>query len=117
MNNQTKFRQSKRWKQFRLDMIFRTKCTCELCGTQYGTGKKYTQACKQLQVHHLRPLEYDFLRPTLFKVVCSSCHDLIERMAVKKSWGVKWLFWYQLLKDFMPDNSIKFKEYKDLMEK
>jgi predicted HNH restriction endonuclease len=91
-----KFRTTKEWKIFRTNMLLFAECTCDLCGTQYK-GKR----TKMLQVHHLEPENYTALFPDKFKVVCSSCHDLIERFSIKKSWGVYEEKWKALLEPFM----------------
>ena len=97
MNKHTKFRQTADWKKFRLVLIEKCNFACQLCGTTY-TGKRK----KMLQVHHLLPVRYDWLEPESFKVLCSSCHDLVERFKIKKSWGQYKDKWQDLLKDFMP---------------
>jgi hypothetical protein len=101
MNAHTKFRQSKVWALFRIQKLKEVNNTCELCGTQYK-GKR----TKMLQVHHLDPENYTVLDPKKFKVPCSSCHDLIERFTVKKSWGVYENLWKKLLEPFMAKTTI-----------
>jgi len=92
-----KFRQSKKWKNFRLQFINFKDLTCELCGTVYK-GKR----CKMLQLHHLDPDNYTDLDRNKFKLICAPCHDLIERMTIKLSWGDRAKEWAELLKDFIP---------------
>ena len=111
-SDKTKFRQSKAWKQFRLAVIVSVQGCCELCGTQYK-GKRL----KMLQVHHLNPDDYFNITTGKFAVLCSSCHDLVERMAIKKSWGEGYYekCWYNLLWDFMP---VQWKEeHRDIANK
>jgi predicted HNH restriction endonuclease len=67
-----------------------------MCGSSYA-GKR----TKMLQIHHLDSINYKDLTPSKFRLVCSSCHDLIERMKVKKSWGQYAELWHGLLDKFM----------------
>jgi len=76
--DKTKFRSRKLWKDFRLKLITKANFSCELCGTKYAGKRK-----KMLQVHHLDPANYENLIDENFKCLCSSCHDTVERMAVK----------------------------------
>lgn len=91
-----KFRGTAIWKDFRAKMIMSVGGECELCGTRY-TGKR----TRQLNVHHIDPVNYYDLTPTNYRVVCSSCHDLIERMLIKKSWGRYTELWHGLLDKFL----------------
>lgn len=96
MNKHTEFRRTKVWKKFREKMLKKVDNTCELCGTIYS-GKR----TRQLQVHHLFPEKYELLEEVFFKVICSSCHDLIERFIRKKSWGQYSKSWHELLDKFI----------------
>lgn len=100
MNAHSKFRQTKKWKLFRLRMLKDRNFTCELCGTKRPKGKGFN-------VHHLCPSQYTLLTPHLFKVLCPSCHDLVERFAIKKDWGVYADMWHKLLDPFIPERCIK----------
>ena len=71
----TKFRSTKRWKTFRETLIKKRGHSCELCGS--------IKPSKQLDVHHLRPDEYDNLDETKFKILCTSCHGFVEEMVLK----------------------------------
>ena len=94
-NEHTKFRRSKEWKQFRANILRFREYTCELCGTKRRKGKG-------LHIHHLFPTDYKWLDGRLFKVVCPACHKyIIERFAIKKSWGKYEQYWILLLEDFM----------------
>lgn len=72
------FRQSKAWKDFREFMIGSQGNCCELCGMKYPGARD-----KMLQVHHLEPHDYFTLNMAAFSVLCSSCHDLIERFVTR----------------------------------
>lgn len=107
----SKFRSSKVWKDFRRSLIKNRGPQCELCGTKYS-GKRL----RMLQVHHLDPDNYTDLNPYKFKLVCSSDHELIERISKKvlsKSTDLlNPKLWLILLKGFLP-----FKPEKILQEK
>lgn len=77
-SQKTLFRQSKVWQEFRAGMIYLQNNRCECCGMVYPGAKS-----RQLQVHHLFPEKYELLNPANFSVVCSSCHDLIERFVTR----------------------------------
>ena len=103
-NDKKKFRAKKEWKEFRLVLMEERGCSCELCGTTYkGTRKRGIQA------HHLFPDQYTNLDPSKFVLLCSSCHDLVERISRKILSGNTILrnkeLWYQLLKDVLPDRA------------
>lgn len=72
-NEHSRFRQSKAWKDFRIQVIQERDCRCEMCGIK--------KKSKQLQLHHLFPLAYEDLTPSKFKVLCAGCHDLVEKYA------------------------------------
>lgn len=74
----TLFRASKAWKDFRHAMIEMNGAKCEMCGIAYSANKHHL-----LQVHHLRPDEYELLDSAQFSVLCSSCHDSIERWVTR----------------------------------
>lgn len=78
------FRQSIKWKNFRTFMLKQNNCHCEICACHYS-GKRLTQ----LQVHHLDPDNYEILNPASFSVLCSSCHDFVERLVTMIK-GEKW---------------------------
>lgn len=106
----SKFRASKRWKEFRRYLINKRGAECELCGTKYS-GKRL----RYLQVHHLDPDKYTDLKPEKFVLLCSSDHDLVERISKKilsKTTSLRNpLIWYNLLK-----NVLTFKSRKKLEE-
>lgn len=59
-----------------------------------------------LQIHHLDPNDYTNLDPNKFVVLCSSDHDLVERISKKiLSKNTKLLhkgLWLLLLERFLP---------------
>lgn len=76
-SEKVKFRRTIAWKEFRLKMIEASNLTCECC------GKKMTQT-RHLQVHHLKPDEYDNLDSNNFAVLCHHCHEDVERLCKMK---------------------------------
>ena len=78
----TLFRQSMAWKNFRQAMIELNNATCEMCGMRYTASKHHL-----LQVHHLEPAFYELLDSAKFSVLCSSCHDLVERFVTRVNGG------------------------------
>jgi len=94
-NEHSIFRRLKVWKQFRAELLKERGYACELCGTERRKGKG-------LHIHHLKPTAYALLNPYLFRVLCPSCHKyIIERFAIKKSWGNYAKLWHILLDPFM----------------
>jgi len=97
----TKFRSSKEWKDFRRQLIKERGPQCELCGTKYS-GKRL----RMIQVHHLDPDDYTNLNPDKFVLLCSGCHDLVERISKKiLSKNTELLhksLWMSLLYRFLP---------------
>ena len=99
--DRNKFRTSAKWKKFRLGLVDQQNGTCALCGTRYyGKQKKY------LQLHHLDPAYYDDLNPEKFQLICSSCHDMVEKMITKiegsKSISIPRLdAWLDLILDYI----------------
>ena len=71
----SRFRQTKTWKQFRQQLRIDRQYTCEICGIKKKTG---------LQVHHLDEEHYTDLNPQKFKLLCSSCHQEVERLLRRK---------------------------------
>lgn len=102
--DKTKFRSSREWKEFRQSLLEERGCSCELCGTRYsGKRKRY------LQVHHLDPENYKDLSPDKFVLLCSSCHEMVERISKKilsknteLSNKSKWII---LLENYLPFKS------------
>ena len=98
----TQFRTTKVWKEFRKKLLADRGTICECCGTRHN-GKQ----ARQLQIHHKDPENYTDLTPEKFAVLDSSCHDLVERYAIKlrgsKSGDIPSLeLWIQLLYKFLP---------------
>jgi predicted HNH restriction endonuclease len=98
----TNFRLTVAWKQFRETFVVRENGCCELCGTKY-----YGKQKKSLQLHHLDPAHYDDLNPLKFKLLCSGCHDLVERFAMKLKGSKKDEIknkakWIDLLRECLP---------------
>jgi len=96
-----KFRTSKEWKKFRQRLLSERGPQCELCGTRYsGKRKRY------LQVHHLDPDNYTDLNPDKFVLLCSSDHEMVERVSRKimsKNTQLKNKeLWIILLDKFLP---------------
>ena len=89
------FRQSKRWKEFRVKKLKEVGYACQMCGTERCKGKG-------LHIHHRKPSDYTLLVLSLFRVLCPSCHKyIVERFAVKKSWGRHADLWHLILDDYM----------------
>lgn len=104
--DKNKFRTTKEWKLFRKSLMEERGCYCELCGGKYS-GKQQ----RKLQLHHIDPDNYTNLDPEEFKFLCSSDHDLVERIAKKllskQAFNLRnKKLWYSLLKDFLPKNAI-----------
>lgn len=75
-----KIRSRKKWKTFR-KKIMDEKCnTCELCGTKYIGKRK-----KMLNLHHINDSiqSYDDTNTDNYRLLCSDCHDLVEKMLIK----------------------------------
>jgi 5-methylcytosine-specific restriction endonuclease McrA len=70
-----RYRQRKKWIEFRLARLEEADYRCYLCG-----GKKK----KGLQIHHIDPDTYGHERPEDVAVLCSSCHQELERLLHKK---------------------------------
>lgn len=100
-NEKKNFRTKKVWKDFRHKLMEERESSCELCGTTFRGKRK-----RGLQVHHLDPDDYTNLDPKKFILLCSSDHDLVERITRKilsKSTILKnKKLWYDLLKDVLP---------------
>lgn len=64
------FRSTKTWKEFSKRLRDESGGICGCCGTKSRT----------LQVHHMKPDEYDNLDPDLFVVLCRSCHKEVSRL-------------------------------------
>ena len=74
-----KFRQTKKWKEFREKMIKEVNYTCQLCNTTYVGKRK-----RLLNIHHLDEENYDDLNPKKFRVLCSTCHrDIVEKLLLR----------------------------------
>ena len=41
------------------------------------------KTAKGLDLHHLTPALYDLLEPDRFVLLCTSCHEFVERMAFR----------------------------------
>jgi len=106
----SKFRASKKWKDFRRKLMEERGAVCELCGTKYS-GKRR----RMIQVHHLDPDNYTDLRPEKFVLLCSLDHTLVERISKKiLSKNIELpnkSVWLLLLERFLP-----FKPRKKLQE-
>jgi hypothetical protein len=74
----TKFRTRVAWRSFRKEKLQTCENRCELCGTKYS-GKR----TKMLQVHHHDPDNYDDLTADKFSVLCSGCHEVVEKISKK----------------------------------
>lgn len=107
----TKFRQTQKWKVFRAFFLKKTNSSCELCGSVYSGKRK-----RMLQLHHRDPDNYTDLNPEKFRLICSGCHEMVEKISKKvlsnNSSLVNKEEWYILLKNFLP-----FKVEKRLLEK
>jgi len=69
--DKTAFRRTKRWIDFSKRLREESGGICSCCGTK----------SKTLQVHHMKPNEYDNLNPELFAVLCRACHQEVERLS------------------------------------
>lgn len=75
----TRFRTTKKWKVFRNKIIEKFDSKCQLCNTKYYGKRK-----KMLNIHHIYgDEEYDNLDEKRVCVLCSSCHDLVEKILIK----------------------------------
>ena len=70
-NKKARFRETPQWREFRdAELKKRALYKCDDCGYIF----------KNLEVHHLIPLQYDDLTPSHFKCLCRKCHEkLTER--------------------------------------
>ena len=106
------FRNSKRWRDFRVSLLKEADYRCELCGG-YFRGKK----SKNLQIHHLFPEDYESLNPVDFSVLCSTDHKLVERINVKllakKDTLIYKDIWLSLIRRFLPYSTIDYLESKN----
>lgn len=103
----TTIRSRVKWKRFRKNLLKECDYTCELCGTKYS-GKRR----KMLNIHHLDESisNYDNLNKDNYKVLCASCHDLVEKILIKMDKDtlpeyIKYL--WELL--FLQANLLKFR--------
>ena len=69
-SQKTAFRRTVAWKRFRVALLKARGLKCELCGRK--------KTARQIDVHHLTPAVYDVLEPSRFKLLCTSCHELVE---------------------------------------
>lgn len=104
MTNQerTRFRGRVKWKRFREKQMSEQNYCCEMCGTRYYGRRK-----RILNVHHLDPANYDDLQEYKFKVLCTTCHDIVENFVMKLSGknrvNIKNLEkWMNLLMEYLP---------------
>ena len=107
----TRIRNSVRWKRFRKYMIEKVNYTCELCGTRY-----YGERKKILHVHHLNDsiYTYDDFNENNFRVLCSACHDMVEKIIIKNNKNTlpnKVAIWWQML--FNALDLLSFQPYKN----
>ena len=92
----TKFRSTTRWRVFRKSLLEARGYQCACCGIKKKKG---------LQIHHKDPENYLDLTPEKFVILCSGCHDLVEKFA-KRFRGKKANtitnadLWYALLSPF-----------------
>ena len=93
----TKFRSTTRWRQFRARLLEEREFKCACCGIKKKKG---------LQIHHKRPDKYTDLEiHEDFVVLCSDCHDLVEKFArrfrgKKKNTIINADLWFALLGSF-----------------
>ncbi len=97
MEYKTKIRNRVKWKKFRKYMIEKVNYTCEMCGTRYYGSRK-----KILHVHHLNDsiYTYDDFNENNFRVLCSDCHDMVEKIIIKNNKNTlpeKVSIWWQML--------------------
>jgi hypothetical protein len=65
----TEFRKTKRWLNFRSEMIAAHNNTCDCCGMKKKKG---------LTLHHKYKKNYDLLEPERFLVLCNQCHKFLH---------------------------------------
>ena len=93
----TKFRTTTRWRKFRIQLLEERGYKCQCCGIKKKKG---------LQIHHKRPDKYtDLDIHEDFVVLCSDCHDLVEKFAKrfrgkKKNTITNANLWFTLLSPF-----------------
>lgn len=111
MDYKAKIRSRVSWIKFRKYMIMKANSTCELCGTKYF-GKRQ----KLLNVHHMNEsiYTYDDFNENNFRVLCSDCHDLVEKVIIKNNLNTlpkKVSIWWQMLLNAL--DLLSFQPYKD----
>lgn len=79
----SKYRTTKKWKEFRLERIKDARNACQVCGIV-----KKGKATRYLQLHHLNPNAYGKETTDDVIVLCAGCHDVIERLVVRKQFDI-----------------------------
>jgi hypothetical protein len=75
----TKYRRSKKWKDFRKHLLENSEYTCQIC----GSVKKGKQS-KRLHIHHTNEDAYGEEDDKDVVVICAADHELIERLLRRK---------------------------------
>jgi hypothetical protein len=74
-----------------------------------------------MDVHHKDPEHYNVLNENEFKLLCTSCHELVERMALRLGSKLNAVTnreaWINLLGDFLPKLERKYGAPIDNMNK
>lgn len=82
-NEKIKYRNSKKWKDFRRKLLVSCNYTCQICGIQ-KRGKK----SRYLQIHHINPESYGEESEDDVVVICSADHELIEKLLRRKEFDI-----------------------------
>lgn len=100
------FRRTKRWRDFRKQLIEERGQICQCC------GKK----TKLLDCHHADEEHYDDLNPDKFFLVCKMCHKCIsdlERIKPENWYKIRSKNWVNLYKEYLIEPCNKRQELED----
>lgn len=100
------FRRTKRWRDFRKQLIEERGQICQCC------GKK----TKILDCHHADEEHYDDLNPDKFFLVCKMCHKCIsdlERIKPENWYKIRSKNWVNLYKEYLIEPCNKRQELED----
>ena len=107
-----KFRNLKKWKEFRKNLLNKVGNKCQLCSTVYYGKRK-----RMLNIHHIYGEEnYDILDEKRVVVVCAECHRLIEKFLLKFYKKSLTPTQYKSWKQLFLKNKIKKKKLIEKME-
>ncbi|OQY40937.1 MAG: hypothetical protein B6229_00440 [Spirochaetaceae bacterium 4572_7] len=74
-----KFRQTKKWKEFRKVMLEKVDYKCQMCSIKKKKG---------LHIHHINEEAYGKETSSDVVVLCSLCHREIERLLKRKEFDI-----------------------------